>query len=141
MAIEVWVDGRSFGPIRGCGLSVVLRGDYEWRRGFLIPQKLTVNQLDLKGIEYALKSIIDNNGEVVIYTSNRYSVAMLERKEDGSWSKNVEKNIELITEVRAQFNKFKDIKILLYPAHERFADIKKRTDDMVKNKQEYFDKV
>jgi ribonuclease HI len=146
--IEIFIDGRTFGT-KGSGITVVLRHDqYEWRRGFLL-NKLTTNQLELKGLEYALKSVKDasknlleilNKDDITIYSHNRYVVMMLERV-GNKWAKEVEKNIELMSEVRNQYGRFPRIKIVYDPDHARFQDIKKRTEDMIKEKKEFFEKV
>jgi len=139
--IEVFTNARIFGS-RGAAITVVLRCDScEWRRGFLCG-KFTTNQLELKALEYALKSITDKakSDKIIVYSINRYVVMMLEKK-DGKWSKGVEKNILLIERIRQQFERFPNIDIIYHPDHARLNDIRNRTEKMVYEKNEFFEKA
>ncbi len=139
--IEIWTDGRVF-PTKDCsGLTVVLRHDtMEWRRG-LIAGKITTNQVELKAIEYALKSIIDRltDDHIIIYTLSRYAEMMFQKIE-GKWAKNAEKNLEQIESLRKQFDRFSDIQIKFSPEHIRWKDIKHRTEIMVVDNDPFFEK-
>jgi ribonuclease HI len=112
--IEIFVDSRNFGE-SGSGFGVILKyGAVEWKRG--IPcGKITSNQAELKALLFGLLSIKEDfrNERIVIYTKNKYATLMLS-KTDGNWLKElgtIEKNRELIGEVRQQIDKFKEVEI------------------------------
>ena len=106
------IDSKHF-PHRGANVAVRLECDkHRWSRTFHCGN-ITTNQADLKGIEYTLLSINDKykSEEVVIRTSGRYGIMMLERDLDGKWVKNASNNIELIDRIRALFSSFSKVRI------------------------------
>lgn len=110
--ILIEVDGRSF-PKKGSSTCVRLScNDHKWVRTFT-SGKITSNQAELKGIEFALKSIAQQFHEdpILIKTSGRYAVMMLERDGDGNYIKNIKSNVGLMTLVRKLYNRHPKISI------------------------------
>ena len=134
MNIKISVDGRSFNK-KGAGVCVMLVYErYKWKRTFTCG-KLTTNQTEMKGIEYALKSILPSHEDipVLIRTAGRYASMMLERTGE-EWTKNVKSNAKLVESVRVEFLRFKEIKI----EYAELPKLRKVNQEAVKTGQSIF---
>lgn len=136
--IEIWIDGRSLGKA-GSGFSVIMHhARYEWLRS-IDCGKISSNQAEFKALEYALKSIKPNfeDNEIIIRTTGRYANMMLERNISG-WVKVSKTNIILVEEIRKQFLRFSNIKILTELDEMMQERIKASTDKTIReNKGEF----
>jgi ribonuclease HI len=109
--IEIWIDARSFGS-KGSGFAIRLQsGKYDWIRTVVLGS-ITTNQAELKAFEYALKSVASAfiHEKVTIYTSNRYTILMLERSGD-KWKRPASANQVLVEDVRKQYLRFREVVI------------------------------
>lgn len=107
--IEIEVDARSFGS-KGTNVAVRLKhGDYHWVRTFNCG-KISSNQAELKGVEFALKSIRKEfeKEDVRIKSTNRYTAMMLEKNND-QWVKKSRVNANLLEVVRGQYDRFNNV--------------------------------
>lgn len=113
--ISVLLFARSYSN-KGSAFGVIMRyNKFEWRRVVLCGNKLTTNQVEMKGIEFILKSVVEHkrNISIEIKTRNKYSLLMLSKNSDNMWSNSTPHNINLVLMVRELFSKFKDIKIIV----------------------------
>lgn len=134
--IEFYIDGRSFND-EGCGFSVILRSfKHVWIRGLLLDKKITTNQADLMAIKYCLLSLKKSNEAHVIFR-NKY-ISYIFVKDGDEWKKkDLDKNKELITEVRDLVMKH-NITFHHDPDNDIFKSLLKKTESMVKEQKDYF---
>ena len=116
--IQIWIDGRCFGP-KGSGFAVKMLGGVSWVRTVSCA-KLTTNQTEIKALEYALLSIAPafQADKIEIISSGKYAVLMLEKRLDQSttppslnWARKPANNPALIGRIREIYSRFKDISI------------------------------
>lgn len=138
--IEIWIDGRNFGP-KGSGIAVRLQsGQHDWVRAFPAGT-LTSNQAELKALELALRSIKNEfkNDQVEVHSTNRYAQMMLETT-DGKWTKNAATNVELVDELRTLYVGFSNINVFCDPDTDVMNMLKKVNETCVKKGATVFDR-
>lgn len=99
--ITIHVNGKNCGKL-GSGFSVILRSKTsEWKRSFAYGN-YSANQSEMLAVKFALLSVADSykNVPIVINSRNKYVRDMLEKDEDGYYTKVPKANKELLEEIR-----------------------------------------
>ncbi len=130
--IEIFIDGRSLG-VKGAGFTVLLRYAHQELKRTFKCGNFTSNQMELKGIEFALKAINPSymNDKIIIYSGGRFGSLMLSRRA-GDWYKTVKSNPELVDEIRRLWLLFPTIQIIFEPDNKTIVILRDETDVVIK---------
>ena len=131
--IEIFVDGRSLGT-KGAGYTVLLRsGRIERKKSFKCGN-FTSNQMELKAIEFGLRSIKPGyeKEKIIVRSGGKFGSLMLARRSN-EWYKVVKSNPSLTNEVRRLWLGFPNIQIISDPDSPTIIKLRLDTDDIIKN--------
>jgi hypothetical protein len=134
--IEAWVVGRNYGSKGACFSVWMSFRKHKWKRS-VICGKLTSNQVEMKGVEFVIKSILPefHNCEIRINVDGRYAPMMFE-KEEGEWKRGSRKNAELVEEIRELTEGFKDISIVRAEDNSIFKQLRDINEKTILTREE-----
>lgn len=111
--ITIHTCGKTFGK-NGSGFSVILRSKAsEWKRSFAYGN-YSANQAEMLAVKFALLSVADSykNTPITINSRNRYLRDMLEKDDEGYYTKVPKANKEILDQIRELIDTKKDITVV-----------------------------
>jgi ribonuclease HI len=102
--MNIFFDGRSFGPDGSGYVAQLSSGKYIWTRGILCG-KVTSNVAVLMALYYTVLSIKNKSAKIIFSTPSKYITLMFGRDSNGNFIKqtdNIQSNRELISKIRRE---------------------------------------
>ena len=130
--IELYIEGKTFGK-SGSGFAVVMRSKHnEWKRSFAYGN-YSANQSELLAAKFALLSVSNSfsDAPIKLFAKNKYVRDMLERDDNGHYTKRVSANKEFVDGVRDLISN-KSVEIIKSEGNIT-TEVSKMVEDAVKN--------